>query len=301
MVRSVTAHWLTDSLTGTNPRDASASKSRNCAPGKKASDGHELLAKLAFDVNWFKSEMFYNCKQCAMCRQLVQSSISFNAMRRGVEGPGTGVSTWSVCPWAHTCHPWASITLATAAHCFPALSGLTFGIGKFLTATFLHFEKLDWALMPRMPKMSWGPTPPSHCWSGRWPLSIYRTVVLSQNFHRPYFLCSCACFERLEFRTIIRNDCWLNLCLLQVPWVSSCCNAAVIEIHSMLWHQGVGWGSSQNKKWCRLLMKSLAALIHWNHFKLKPFIMELYCTEIIQTWFIIYVQDWRQDSMDCFF
>ena len=105
-----------------------------------------------------------------MCRQLVESYIYLNAMRRVVEGPGTGVSTWSVCPWAHTCHPWASITLATAAHCFPALSGLTFGIGKFLTATFLQFEKLDWALMP---KMSWGPTPPSHCWSGRWPLSLY--------------------------------------------------------------------------------------------------------------------------------
>ena len=133
-------------------------------------------------------------------------------------------------------------------------------------------------LMPRMPRMSWGPTPPSHCWSGRWPLSIYRTAVLSQSFHWPYFLCSCACFEKLEFRSIIRHDCWLNLCLLQVPWVSSCCNAAVIEIHSMLWHQGVGWGSSQNKKWCRLLMKSLATLIQWSHFKLKPFIIKLYCT-----------------------
>ena len=230
-----------------------------------------------------------------MCRQLVQSYIYLNAMRRGVEGPGTGVSTWCVCPWAHTCHPWASITLATAAHCFPALSGLTFGIGKFLAATFLPFEKLDWC--PGCPGCPGGPPlPPT---AGQVDDHYPFTVVLSQSFHWPYFLCSCACFEKLEFRSIIRHDCWLNLCLLQVPWVSSCCNAAVIEIHSMLWHQGVGWGSSQNKKWCRLLMKSLATLIQWSHFKLKPFIMELYCTEIIQTWFIIYVQDWRQDSMDC--
>ena len=183
-----------------------------------------------------------------MCRQLVQSYIYLNAMRQGVEGPGTGVSTWSVCPWAHTCHPWASITLATAAHCFPALSGLTFGIGKFLTATFLHFEKLDWALMPRMPKMSWGPTPPSHCWSGRWPLSIY-SGSFSKFSLALFFVLLC-----LFWKTWIQNNNsqWLLIKSLFATSSMSffllqcCCHRNPLV--SMLWHQEVGWGSSQNKE-----------------------------------------------------